>query len=240
MIPRIIHLNWLDEEPTPKVLDTVEYWQANGEGREVRLHSDSSALRPTWRENYESYATNHWNKSDWMRWSHVLDVGGWYFDVDIRMTPATSLDDAEAHMQSDTCLLVPMVAGMRTLEADILCCQPSWQGAAEVDAYFLKKHEKKYSFFHYTLKLVDALYRRHRNWITIGSANLLRNDWRDKDRLFGASAVDCCDTCTDRPPDCWKAVNYGCIHSEAYERREKLRRSGKCPRVSNKSIVQQR
>lgn len=179
MIPRIIHLNWLDEEPSKAALDSVAYWQTNGEGRHVVLHGDSSILRPQWRKNYTEYALNHQNKSDWMRWSQMLDVGGWYFDIDIRMSTDNSLDRAEKLMAHDTCLLVPVAAGMTMLESNIICCPSNWRGAEAVNAYFLAKHDGPFSYFHYTLELARYLHDSHPEWFTIGSARLLRNDRRN-------------------------------------------------------------
>jgi hypothetical protein len=184
MIPRIIHLNWLDEEPTPKVLETVEYWQANSEGREVVLHGDSLPLRESWRENYLLYAHNHPNKSDWMRWSSMLDSGGWYFDVDIRMAEGTSLDAIEARVAPDTCLVVPAVAGMRPLEANIICCPLNWQGSETVNSIMLAKHEHQPYYTYYTLGMVNLLYHAHPDWFSVGSARTLRNDRRNTQRQY--------------------------------------------------------
>jgi hypothetical protein len=123
----------------------------------------------------------------------MLDVGGWYFDTDVYPVDNIDLDKIEKSMAWNTCLVVPMVAGMKGLEADILCCQPGWRGETAVDEYMREKRESV-EYFQYTLTMIRHLYYNHPSWFTVGSANLLRNDWRKPDRDF-TRTVDYCPNC---------------------------------------------
>jgi len=190
MTPRIIHLIWFGEQK-PESLAAAAFWREHAQGREVRVYTDASCLRESWRENYDAYAHNFPNQSDWLRWSLLLDLGGWYFDAKVRPANGIDLDKIEAGMAPDTCLVVPMIAGMRGLDADIICCPLGWRGENAVNEYMLAKHAGQPAYVHYTLGMANRLYHTHPDWFTIGSARMLRNDRRNVRRQLQNILRDC-------------------------------------------------
>jgi hypothetical protein len=176
MIPRTIHLIWYGEQEKES-LDAAAYWRANGQGRVVVVHTDPSYLRESWRENYEKHAHNYANQSDWLRWSLMLDCGGWYFDTDVRPKSAPDLDKIEISMEN-TCCIVPAIIGMGCLEADILCCAPGWPGERIVDEYMRQKRDEVV-YLQYSIVLVGNLQRQYPDWFTIADAKLFRTETKE-------------------------------------------------------------
>lgn len=177
IIPRIIHLIWYGSQEAES-LAAAAYWREHGQGRKVIVHTDPSYLRGSWRENYERHAHNYANQSDWLRWSLMLDYGGWYFDTDIRPPKPPDLDAIEAGMTPNTCLLIPAVMGMRCLEADILCCGDGWPGEPTLDSH-MREERKSVSYLQFSLILVRQFHHQHPEWFSVGDAKLFRQESKE-------------------------------------------------------------
>jgi hypothetical protein len=164
MLPRLVHLVWLGEDPTGIAAAAVEHWQKMGSGREVVLHRDARALLPEWQDVWQ-LARNASMQSDLLRWSLLLTQGGWYFDCDVRSRLTLDQIEADCGLDPSRCLVTLFGSLATTPVSDILACRPNWIGRQAVTDYVCSQHDNT-SIHNWSFagEMLTALCREHRDW----------------------------------------------------------------------------
>ena len=91
MIPRLLHFVWIGSELPSWAARNIAQWRRLNAGWEIRVHDESSLL-PCLVEKY-SQVSSWCARADLIRYSVLLQHGGWYFDVDF--WPFRPLDHAD-------------------------------------------------------------------------------------------------------------------------------------------------
>ena len=114
-----IHCIWLGSDLPAWAAANIVRLKAINPDRSVVLHTDDSLLHGDYRSLYD--ATPHWcQKADWLRYSLIETLGGWYLDVDWwAMKPLPDLEDLGDRL---ACLCGPSGPGWAM--NGILACQP--------------------------------------------------------------------------------------------------------------------
>lgn len=236
MIPRTIHLIWLGEI-TEEALDAKAHFEQNGEGRQVILHTDNSLLLPEFLSVY-NHLTTFQQKGDLLRYSIISQIGGWYFDVDVRLANGTSLDAIEEKYRLDgsRCLITNVfLSGF--INNDILAASPNWSGSTWINEYIQAsslEYEIRYIEFS-GIMLLRALANNSDHYV-IGDDNefcidsecplmLRQGVWKlpkspkppeqiqSLNQPLHTNEIFPCDTCPIEARvnvSCWRTVNYGC------------------------------
>jgi len=164
VIPKLVHLIWLGDDPSGLAARAVEHWRQMGGAREIILHRDDSLLLPQWQEAWK-LATNPSMQSDLLRWSLLLTSGGWYFDCDVRTR--LTLDEIEADCQLDDkkCFVTLFGSPFSPPASDILACGPDWPGRAAVTDY-VRSQRAPSRIHHWTFagEMIGTLLREHPEW----------------------------------------------------------------------------
>ncbi len=127
MIPRIIHLIWLGPK-TSQVDQCLEVHAKFAGDRRILLHTNENELVPELKEVWNKWALTPLLKSDLLRWSILMQHGGWYFDID--SAPQVPLDDIESVYQLDgsRCFATRITYDFSPPNPDILAVGTTWAG----------------------------------------------------------------------------------------------------------------
>jgi hypothetical protein len=138
MLPKLVHLIWLGEDPSGISSAAVEHWRKMSDDRQVIMHRDAAALLPEWQDIWP-LAQNASMQSDLLRWSLLLTVGGWYFDCDVRSRLSLNEIEADCGLDSLRCFVTLFGSLATTPVSDILACRPDWTGRQAVIDYIVSQ-----------------------------------------------------------------------------------------------------
>lgn len=223
MIPKLIHLIWIGE-PVPETVDnSIEHWQKKAPGYEVRLYRDTSLIWPAWQTESDAHIADSkiavQAKYDLLRLSILRQFGGWYADIDVKIF---SLDSFE--IPGDRMAITHYGSQKSTPQNDILACTTDWKGWPLVDQYIAQSPGVR-RFTKYNVALFAWLKAMQKDCFFSIPYDIVDERFGHK---WNRKLSDTCDTCTDRPADCWKAKKYGCTKDRAAARKAFLK-SGGCP-----------
>jgi hypothetical protein len=166
MLPKLIHLIWLGDDPAGLASAAVKHWNTMGAGREVVLHRDASALLPEWQDAWKM-TQNASMQSDLLRWSLLLTKGGWYFDCDVRSRLTLDQIEAECQLDGTKCFVTLFGSRFSTPVSDILACSPDWSGRQSVIDYVcLQRAPERIHNWTFASDMLTPLHREHADWFT--------------------------------------------------------------------------
>lgn len=179
-----IHLIWFGDKSPPIATDAVRHWEKMGNGRKVILHTDASLLLEKWQDAYGKHGTNPLIQSDLLRWSLLLERGGWYFDCDVRSRK--TIDEIEQECSvGEQCFITTINGNLITPPCDIIYCPVNWPGRQFVNDYVLaqEKHGQVHLFTFGSILLTD-IHRENPEWIASGDKRYYSMYASSKDRVF--------------------------------------------------------
>jgi hypothetical protein len=161
MIPKIIHLIWFGND-LEVIRASQAHWKEMAPDYEIRLHiNDDSLVLPEWRTLYVK-ANRPSTKSDFLRWSLVLTVGGWYFDCDIRTKIPLPAD-----LDAQGCFITLLGSPLTAPGPDIIATTADWVAKRDMISNVI---EMSRGFSEYSLLIEWTLHkmvREHPDWFII-------------------------------------------------------------------------
>ena len=164
MLYNTVHLIWWGGDKEADA--AVQHWRQFGGDRRIMVHTDASSLLPQWRDAYDR-AIFAEAQLDLLRWSILLQQGGWCFDCGVRVSVPLDTIEQECSITADRCFVTFYNPLPLFPAGDTLACSPDWPGRQAILDYVAKQTAIRSPWLFGT-DMLQPLLQQHREWFCWG------------------------------------------------------------------------